>query len=398
MSSPRALESPSSGAIHFAAARLTPEAHAAARRVLASGWLTTGPEVVAFEDEFARLVDARHAVAVSSCTAGLELSLRAMGLPAGARVLVSSVTFVGALHAIVHSGLTPVLVDVDPETAMPTPETTRAAAEQVGGVDAMMVVHLYGDPAPVDELAEAACLGLDVVVEDAAHALGTDIGERSVGSVSRATSFSFYATKNLPVGEGGMVTTDDDGLADVVRKGRLHGMSRDAWRRYLPGGGWRYDVEIDGLKANMTDLQAAIGRGQLTAFPAWQDRRAELAARYDEQLAGLPGLALPHRPLDGRHAWHIYAVRVLADAAVDRDGLAARLSEQDIGTSVHFIPLHHLSYVSSLTGVRPGQLPGADRLSGELLSLPMHPWLSDRDVDRVCELLNDLLAGPGRTA
>jgi len=261
----------------------------------------------------------------------------------------------------------------------------------------MMVVHLYGDPAPVEELAKAGGLGLDLVVEDAAHALGTELGDRTVGPVSRATSFSFYATKNLPVGEGGMVTTDDDGLADIVRKARLHGMSRDAWRRYLPGGGWRYDVEIDGLKANMTDLQAAIGRGQLTAFRTWQDRRAELAARYDEQLAGLPGLALPHRPLEGRHAWHIYAVRVLPDAAVDRDELAGRLSERGIGTSVHFIPLHHFSYVSSLTGVRPGQLPGADRLSGQLLSLPMHPWLSDKDVDRVCGLLNDLLTGRSRT-
>jgi dTDP-4-amino-4,6-dideoxygalactose transaminase len=172
----------------------------------------------------------------------------------------------------------------------------------------------------------------------------------------------------------------------------LHGMSRDAWRRYLPGGGWRYDVEADGLKANMTDLQAAIGRGQLRAFPFWQSRRAELAARYDEQLAGLPGLALPHRPRQGRHAWHIYAVRVGPDAEVDRDELAGRLRERGVGTSMHFIPLHHFSYVSALTSVRPGQLPGADRLSGELLSLPMHPWLSDRDVDRVCGLLQELLA------
>ncbi len=397
MSSSRALESSESDVIHFAAARLTPEAHTAARRVLASGWLTTGPEVAGFEAEFAGLVGARHAVAVSSCTAGLELSLRALGLPAGARVLVSSLTFVGALHAIVHSGLTPVLVDVDPVTAMPTAETTRAAADRAGGAHAMMVVHLYGDAAPVGELAEAAGLGLHLVVEDAAHGLGTEVGERRVGSISRATSFSFYATKNLPIGEGGMVATDDRGVAELVRRTRLHGMSRDAWRRYLPGGGWRYDVEVDGLKANMTDLQAAIGRGQLTAFPAWQERRAELAARYDEQLAGLAGLALPHRPRTGRHAWHIYAIRVRPDAAVDRDELAGRLSERGVGTSVHFIPLHHLSYVSALTGVRPGQLPGADRLSGELLSLPMHPWLSDQDVDRVCGLLQESLTGETRT-
>jgi perosamine synthetase len=385
-------------AVQFAGARLTPEARAAANRVLQSGWLTTGPEVGAFEGELAHLVGARHAVAVNSCTAGLELSLRGLGLPAGAKVLVSAVTFVGALHAIVHSGLTPVLVDVDETTAMPTADSTAAAACRAGGADAMMIVHLYGDAAPVPALADAAGLGLDTVVEDAAHALGTTLGGRSVGTLSRATAFSFYATKNLPIGEGGMVTTDDDALADTLRRTRLHGMSRDAWRRYLPGGGWRYDVDIAGLKANMTDLQAAIGRGQLTAFPAWQARRAEIAARYDERLTGLPGLALPHRSASGGHAWHIYAVRVLDGAAVPRDEVAGRLAEWGVGTSVHFTPLHHLSYVSSLTGLGPGDLPGADRLAGRLLSLPLHPWLSDGDVDRVCELLHDLLAGCCRPA
>jgi dTDP-4-amino-4,6-dideoxygalactose transaminase len=386
------------GTVAFAAARLTPEACAAANRVLSSGWLTTGPEVGAFEAEFARLVGARHAVAVSSCTAGLELSLRALALPAGASVLVSAVTFVGALHAIVHSGLTPVLVDVDPATAMPTPETTAVAARRAGGADAMMLVHLYGDAARVPDLTEAAGLGPDAVVEDAAHALGTSVGCRSVGTLSRATVFSFYATKNLPIGEGGMVSTDDGALADTLRQTRLHGMSHDAWRRYLPGGSWRYDVDRPGLKANMTDLQAAIGRGQLTAFGGWQRRRAEIAARYDDRLAGLPGLVLPHRAAGGTHAWHIYALRVLAGAAVHRDEVAGRLAEQGVGTSVHFVPLHHLSYGSSLTGLRPGDLPGADRLAGELLSLPLHPWLSDDDADRVCELLHEVLGGRRRSA
>jgi dTDP-4-amino-4,6-dideoxygalactose transaminase len=173
-------------------------------------------------------------------------------------------------------------------------------------------------------------------------------------------------------------------------------MSHDAWRRYLPGGGWRYDVDRAGLKANMTDLQAAIGRGQLTAFGQWQRRRAAIAARYDERLAGLPGLGLPHRPAGGGHAWHIYAVRVLPGAALHRDELVARLAERDVGTSVHFVPLHHLSYGAAVTGQRPGALPGADRVAGELLSLPLHPWLSDGDVDRVCELMHDLLGGRGR--
>ena len=392
----RTRSEPDGGGVPFAAARLTPEALAGAERVLRSGWLTTGPEVAAFEAEFATLVGTRHAVAVASCTSGLELALRALDLPSGAPVLLSSVTFVGALHAVVHSGLVPVLVDVDPVTAMPTAETTAAAARRCGGAAGMIVVHLYGDAAPVPALAEAAGLPLDAVVEDAAHALGTTVGGRPVGGLSRASAFSFYATKNLPIGEGGMVSTDDAGLAGTLRRTRLHGMSHDAWRRYLPGGGWRYDVDRPGLKANMTDLQAAIGRGQLTAFGEWQRRRAAIAARYDAQLAGLPGLALPHRPAGGGHAWHIYAVRIGPEATLHRDELSARLAERGIGTSVHFVPLHHLSYCSALTGLRPGALPGADLVAGQLLSLPLHPWLSNGDVERVCELLHDQLGGRGR--
>jgi dTDP-4-amino-4,6-dideoxygalactose transaminase len=175
-------------------------------------------------------------------------------------------------------------------------------------------------------------------------------------------------------------------------------MSHDAWRRYLPGGGWRYDVDRPGLKANMTDLQAAIGRGQLTAFADWQRRRATIAARYDEQLGGLPGLALPHRPSRAGHAWHIYAIRVQPGARMHRDELATRLAERGVGTSVHFVPLHHLRYGAAVTGLQPGALPGADLVAGQLLSLPMHPWLSDADVDRVCELLHELVDGRGRPA
>src|SRR6266540_37349 len=219
--------------IPFARAEICEEARAASARVLESGWLTTGPEVVAFEREFAEWVHAGNAVAVASCTAAIELALRALGLPRGAKVLTSTMTFCGAVHAIVHAGLVPVLADV-------------------------------------------AGLPLGRVVEDAAHALGTLVGTRPVGTVSAATCFSFYATKNLPIGEGGMVTTDDPAIADHVRRARLHGMSRDAWKRYLPGSTWRYDVGVAGLKANMTDLQAAIGRAQLRRFAGWQDRRAQL--------------------------------------------------------------------------------------------------------------------------
>lgn len=370
-------------AVPFAETTISREAVYAAVRVLRSGWVTTGPATALFEQEIAAAVRARHAVGVSSCTAAIELALRGLHLRPGAKVLVSTITFCGAVNAITHAGLHPVLVDVDVETAMPSAETTAKAVASCGGADAMLVVHLAGQPAPTADLAAAAGLSLDVVVEDAAHALGTWSGDRPIGSISRATCFSFYATKNLPIGEGGMVTTDDDELAAFCRRMRLHGMSADAWRRYLPGGSWRYTVEEAGLKANMTDLQAAIGSAQLLKFDGWQSRREVIARRYSAGLAGIPGLTLPEAPPTGRHAWHLYVVRVADHFGVSRDELAESLAADGIGTSVHFIPLHTMPHFRTAASMPTGGFPGADAVFPQLLSLPMHPALTDDDVDRV---------------
>jgi len=376
--------------VPFARTQICEEACQAVQQVLASGWVTSGQQVIEFERDFSEHVGARRAVAVSSCTAALELALRALRMPAGSRVLMSTVTFCGAASAIVHAGLQPVLADVDPITAMPSPMTVAAAVRAVGGVQAMVVVYLGGLPTPVEELAEAAGISLDHVVEDAAHALGTVVGDRVVGTISRATCFSFYATKNLAIGEGGMLTTDDDELADAVSIARLHGLSKDAWRRYLPGGEWRYDVEDDGLKANMTDVQAAIGRAQLRRFEATQARRAEAAARYDSLIVNIPGLTLPLRPLSGRHAWHLYAVRVRPSFGVCRDDLIIALAERGIGTSVHFIPVHRLTWFSRICLQAPGGFPGAESVFDQTLSLPMDQVLTDEDVETVCAALAEI--------
>ncbi len=375
-------------AIPFARTVISPKARAAADRVLASGWVTTGRETELFEQEFAAWVGADHAVAVSSCTAAIELSLRALHLPPGATVLVSTMTFCGAVHAIVHAGLRPVLVDIDEMTGMPSPETTRQAAAECGGARAMLVVHLGGYPADVRALADAAGLTLSSVVEDAAHALGGWIGNDRVGQVSRATCFSFYATKNLPIGEGGMITTADPDLAAWVRRGRLHGMSADAWRRYLPGGSWRYSVEQDGLKANLTDLQSAIGRAQLRHLSKWQRRRAKIARQYWERLSELPGLALPSSPRNGRHAWHLFAVRVQPEFGLSRDELVRELAAAGIGTSLHFIPVHHLPYFQQVVQLPAGGLPVADAVFRQLMSLPMDQGLSEDDVERICDAVS----------
>lgn len=362
----------------------------AVARVLESGWLTTGPECAAFEDEFAAYVGADHAVTVSSCTAAIELSLRGLQLPEGARVLVPAITFCGAVEAVLHAGLVPVLCDVDPEVGEVTPETCARAAYEAGGVQGLVVLHYAGNPAPVAELAVAAGVPLTSVIEDAAHALGTWVGDRQVGSISRATCFSFYATKNLPVGEGGMVTTDDPDLNDWLRSARLHGMSKDAWRRYQPGGAWRYTVEEPGLKANLSDVHAAIGRVQLRSLDGWQVRRRQIAERYQEALAGLPGLELPQPPSAGRHAWHLYVVRVKPEFGITRDDLVDRLGAEGVGTSVHFIPLHHMQRYREAARYSPHGLPGADAVFPELLSLPMHQGLTDQEVDVVARRITEL--------
>jgi perosamine synthetase len=389
--SPEADEAP----VPFARTEICLEAREAALQVMESGWVSAGPQTGLFEGEFADRVEARHAVAVSSCTAAIELALRALRLPPRSVVMVPTLTFCGAAQAVVHAGLRPLLVDVEPATGMPSAATVGRAVQDCGQPRAMMVMHYGGAPAPLPELAAAAGLPLTRVVEDAAHALGTYLGSRPVGALSRASCFSFYATKNLPIGEGGMVTTDDDDLAEWVRRARLHGMSADAWRRHLPGGTWQYTVDDAGLKANMTDLQATIGRAQLRHLSEWQHRREALAARYTARLQAVSGLVLPSTPADGegRHAWHLYAVRVLDGYGLHRDELLERLSQLGIGASVHFIPLHQLWYFRRTALRPPSGLPGADELFPQLLSLPLHPGLTEAQVDRVCDALAGLSRG-----
>ncbi|WP_026402344.1 DegT/DnrJ/EryC1/StrS family aminotransferase [Actinomadura rifamycini] len=377
--------------VPFTVPSLAGEVSDAVVKVLDSGWITTGPQTAQFEQEFADYLGAPHVVAVASCTTALELSLRALGLPPGSAVLTPSLTFCGAINAILHAGHRPVLVDVDEDTLVPSARTVAAAASRAGAA-AMVVQNQGGYPVDVAALAEAAGLDRTRVVEDAAHGPGAARGGAPVGSASFAACFSFYATKNMPIGEGGAVASDDPEFADRVRAMRLHGMSKDSWRRYLPGGSWRYDVKAVGLKANMTDVQAAIGRAQLAALPGWQRRRAEIVAAYDAALAGLPGLTLPQRDLDGiTHAWHLYQVRV-----PDRDAVSAELEEAGVATSVHFIPAHQMTAYQEILGAEEcASVPVTERIAGELLSLPLYPGLTADQVDRVVSALTEALRARG---
>jgi dTDP-4-amino-4,6-dideoxygalactose transaminase len=368
---------------------LADAAAAAAQRVLSSGWFTTGPECGAFEEELGDYLGQPHVVTLTSCTHALELSLRALRLAPGAPVLTPSLTFCGAVAAIVHAGYRPVLVDIDETTLVPSELSVAEAVARIGGPAAAMVAcDLGGYPVDYAGLARAAGLPYHRIVVDAAHGPGGRVGRADAATAPFASCLSFYATKNLPIGEGGAVATHDPELADWLRRARLHGMSKDAWRRYLPGGSWRYDVPEVGFKANLTDLQAAIGREQLRALPEWQVRRGELVTRYDAALAEaaqVGAVRQPARP-DG-HAWHLYQVRVGR-----RDEVAAALAEVGIGTSVHFIPVHQLSAYADLLGPDEcASVPVTDRVADELLSLPLYPGLSDADVDLVADQLRDLV-------
>jgi dTDP-4-amino-4,6-dideoxygalactose transaminase len=375
-------------AVPFTVPEFTPEARQAALRVLDSGWVTTGQECAAFETELAAYLGQPHVVTVASCTHALELSLRALRLDPGAAVLTPSLTFSGAVAAIVHAGYRPALVDVNPQILVPDEETTAAAAARVGRPAAMVVCDLGGYPADAAALADAAGLPTDRVVVDAAHGPGGAVGRAEQPRAPYATCLSFYATKNLPIGEGGAVATYDPELADRLHSARLHGLSRDAWRRHLPGGSWRYDVAEIGVKANLTDLQAAIGRAQLAALNGWHARRGELVARYDTAFAELVFdgvLRLPYRPAS--HAWHLYQLRVPG-----RDKLITRLAEEGIGTSVHFVPVHQLTAYRRLLGPDEcATVPLTDAVAEELLSLPLYPGLADDQVDRVADQVSELL-------
>ncbi len=376
-------------------------------RVLDSDWITTGPRTQAFEQAFAEYVGCRHAVAVNSCTAAMHLVLAALDIGPAEAVITTVFTFCATAHVIDHCRATPVFVDIRPDTYNIDPAQLRKLLET--GCDwhagrkqltlkgsgkrvrAILAVHYGGHPCDMDEInALAAQYGLHVI-EDAAHAVGAEYRGQKIGRLGLAACFSFYATKNLCTGEGGMLTTDDGALAERARNLCLHGMSRDAWGRYGRGGSWRYDVLEAGFKYNLSDLASALGIHQLRKLDMFNRRRAELAAFYREQLAGLP-LALPMELPETRSAWHLYPVRVLSDT-MSREQVIEGLRARNIGSSVHFIPLHLMTFYRDTFGCREGDFPVAESVFRRILSLPLFARMSNADVERVADALREILKG-----
>ena len=356
---------------------------------LRSGWVGTGPKVQRLEAMIAEYVGAAHCRCLSSCTAALILSLQVLGIGPGDEVLVPTMTFVASANAVEHAGATPVLVDAEPATGLI--DLDAAEARITERTRAIMPVHLAGRPVDLERLAGLReRYGLEVV-EDAAHAIGAEWRGRRIGSHGNLAAFSFYVTKNVTTIEGGALLTDDPEVAQEVERLALHGLSLGAWQRFSDAGFRHYEVVRPGFKFNMTDVQAAVGIHQLPRLDGWIERRAELWARYDAMLDGLPLETPPPPDPETRHARHLYQVLLSPEAPVTRDALLEGLAERKIGTGVHYRGVHLHPFYRDKYGLAPGDFPVATSISECTLSLPLSPKVTEADQDDVAAALRGLL-------
>lgn len=396
--------------IPFARPSIGEEEIAAVVETMRSGWLTTGPKTREFEEAFAAAVGARHALAVNSATAGLHLALEATGVQADDAVLTPVWTFTASAEVARYLGAHPVFVDIDAATLNIDPSRLQEAIVRLEQArkwrpKAVMPVHFAGQACRMDAIVKLA-LDKDLrVIEDAAHAFPTTISSRSmlnpssvrrsIGTVGDATVFSFYATKTLATGEGGMVTTEDDALAERVRVMRLHGISRDVWNRYTSDKpSWYYEIIAPGFKYNLTDIAASIGLEQLRKSHLFQKRREEIAAMYTSGLAGHAAFECPNAGgANDVHAWHLYVLRLNLDQFnVDRDRFIEEMASRGVSCSVHFIPLHMQPYWRDTYGLEMAQFPVASREFARVVSLPIYPGMTNGMVERVVATLVDVAA------
>lgn len=358
---------------------------------LRSAWLTTGPKTKAFERAFATYAGTAHAVALNSCTAGLHLALAAHGVGEGDDVILPSLTFCSTANVVVHQRATPVFVEVDETRLTVDPEAVERAITP--RTKAIIPVHYGGQVCDMPRLLDIAKSRGIAVIEDAAHAAGSGLGTTKVGAIGPVTVFSFYATKNMTTGEGGMLTTNDADLAERVRVLSLHGISADAWKRYSKEGSWFYEVLYPGFKYNMTDIQAALGLHQLAKLDAFVDRRTVIAGRYTEAFAGIDALVTPAVVPGVHHAWHLYPIRLRPNRLrIDRAAFIEALAQKGIGASVHFIPVHLHPFYRERFGCGRGDLPVTERIYDGLVSLPLFPGMTGDEVSRVIDAVRSIVA------
>lgn len=360
-----------------------------------SGWVTTGKKARLLEQNIAGYVNARHTMAVNSCTAAMHLLLLASGIGPGDEIVTTPYTFVATTEAILYTGATPVYCDIDYRTLNIDAET--AADRITKKTRALLPVHIAGLPVHMDGFLRLSRDNKIKLFDDAAHALGAEYKGRKIGNIGDGSAFSFYATKNLTTGEGGMVATRHKRLAEKIKLLSLHAMSKSAWGRYSKGGQWRYDVLDLGYKYNMSDLAASLGLAQFGKFEKLQALRRRAAARYMKNLADVKEIMLPEVEDCSTHAWHLFMIRLRLDRlAIDRDRFIHELNRHNIGTSVHFIPLFLQSHYRRHLKLDKRDFPNAYRAYREVITLPFFPGLKPQEIDYVCGVVRKICAAHAR--
>lgn len=350
-----------------------------------SGWITTGPKVERFAEELSRYVSAPYVAPISSATAGLHLALLAYGIGPGDEVITTSLTFAATANVIVLVGATPVFADIDRKTLQIRPEEVEKKITV--RTKAIIPVHFGGQPVDLDPLMVVARKHKLVVIEDAAHAIGTEYKGKRIGSHGNTVVFSFHPNKNITTGEGGAVATFDKEIYDAVSLLRFHGMDKNAWKRFDKSGSARYDITLPGYKYNMMDIQAAMGIHQLKKLGGFIEERTARAQRYQEFFSELPGLMPPVEvPYSHRHAWHLYTPLIDIDAlTINRDQFMQELKEMNIGSGLHYTAVHEFSYYAEKYGYKPGDFPETHYVSERILSLPLFPAMTDQDQEDVID-------------
>jgi dTDP-4-amino-4,6-dideoxygalactose transaminase len=381
--------------VPFHRADLGEEEITAVADVIRSGWLTMGARTVEFERRFAEYVCATHAVAVSSGTAALHLALEAAGIRGGDEVLLPTTTFTATAEVVTYLGAKPVLVDIDPRSL--NIDLLDLQRKITGRSRAVISVHLAGLPCDLAEIREIASQHSSQerlrVIEDAAHALPATYAGTKIGAISELTAFSFYATKTLTTGEGGMITTENEDYARRMQMMRLHGISRDAWKRYSAEGSWAYEVLEPGFKYNFTDLQAALGMVQLAKCDAMARAREAIARRYSRAFEAVEAVEVPAAPRDRTTAWHLYILRLnLERLRIERDRFIRELDDRGVRASVHFIPLHLQPAYQRGYGYRLGDLPQAEREYRRSLSLPIYSGMREEEIEHVIWAVSDVVS------
>lgn len=357
---------------------------------LRSGWLTTGPRTHQFEEDFKDYIGCKHAIGLNSCTAGLHLSLVALGFEPDSEVISTPMTFPATANVVVHERLRPVFVDIEPGTMNIDPAKIE---EKISSkTRAIFPVHFAGHPCEMDTIQAIADKHKLVVIEDAAHALESTYKGRKIGNLGHMTSFSFYANKNMTTGEGGMLTVNDDELADKIRLMRLHGLSKDAWKRFGKTGFTQWQLHAPGYKYNLTDIGAALGIHQLKKVNQFWEIRKRYVETYDEAFKNIPELEVLIRKDEIKSAYHLYIVALHLDRlTIDRDQFLNEIQARGIGVAVHYVALHLQPYYREQFKTKPEDCPVASSYSERILTLPLYPKMSAQDVARVIEAVTDII-------